>query len=42
VSRRDVDPGEEFVSVLEGSVTQWQKGKEEILGKAGKPERVLV
>jgi len=28
-------PGEEFAYVLEGSVTLWQKGKEDIVGKAG-------
>ena len=28
-------PGEEFVYILEGSVTLWQKGKEDITGNAG-------
>ena len=28
-------PGEEFAYVLEGSVTLWQKGKENVLGKTG-------
>ena len=28
-------PGEEFVYVLEGSVTLWQEGKENITGKTG-------
>jgi quercetin dioxygenase-like cupin family protein len=28
-------PGEEFAYVLEGSVTLWQKGKDDIVGKAG-------
>ena len=28
-------PGEEFAYVLEGSVTLWQKGKRNTLGKAG-------
>jgi quercetin dioxygenase-like cupin family protein len=28
-------PGEEFAYVLEGSVTLWQKGKKEIVGKEG-------
>ena len=33
-------PGEEFVYILEGSVTLWQKGKENITGKAGEVIRV--
>lgn len=28
-------PGEEFAYVLEGSVTLWQKGKEDVKGKTG-------
>lgn len=28
-------PGEEFAYVLQGSVTLWQKGKEDVTGKAG-------
>jgi quercetin dioxygenase-like cupin family protein len=28
-------PGEEFAYVLEGSITLWQKGKDDIVGKAG-------
>ena len=28
-------PGEEFAYILEGSVTLWQKGKEDIVGKQG-------
>ena len=28
-------PGEEFAYVLDGSVTLWQKGKDNIIGKAG-------
>jgi quercetin dioxygenase-like cupin family protein len=28
-------PGEEFAYVLEGSVTLWQKGKEDLVGKPG-------
>lgn len=28
-------PGEEFAYILEGSVTLWQKGKADIVGKAG-------
>ena len=28
-------PGEEFAYVLQGSVTLWQKGKEDMTGKAG-------
>jgi quercetin dioxygenase-like cupin family protein len=28
-------PGEEFAYILEGSVTLWQDGKENIVGKAG-------
>lgn len=28
-------PGEEFAYVLEGSVTLWQKGKDDIVGNAG-------
>jgi quercetin dioxygenase-like cupin family protein len=28
-------PGEEFAYILEGSVTLWQKGKEDIIGKPG-------
>jgi quercetin dioxygenase-like cupin family protein len=28
-------PGEEFAYVLEGSVTLWQKGKQDIVAKAG-------
>ena len=28
-------PGEEFAYILEGSVTLWQDGKENIIGKAG-------
>jgi quercetin dioxygenase-like cupin family protein len=28
-------PGEEFAYILEGSVTLWQKGKDDIVGKAG-------
>lgn len=28
-------PGEEFAYVLEGSVTLWQKGEEDLVGKAG-------
>ena len=33
-------PGEEFAYVLEGSVTLWQKGKEDIVGKAGDAMKV--
>ena len=33
-------PGEEFVYILEGSVTLWQKGKENILGKKGEVIKV--
>lgn len=33
-------PGEEFVYILEGSVTLWQKGKENILGNAGEVIKV--
>ena len=28
-------PGEEFAYILEGSVTLWQKGKDDIVGKPG-------
>jgi len=28
-------PGEEFAYILEGSVTLWQKGKDDIIGKPG-------
>jgi len=28
-------PGEEFVYILEGSVTLWQEGKDDVVGKAG-------
>ena len=28
-------PGEEFVYILEGSVTLWQKGKEDVAGNVG-------
>ncbi len=28
-------PGEEFAYILDGSVTLWQKGKDNIVGKAG-------
>ena len=28
-------PGEEFAYIIEGSVTLWQDGKEDIVGKAG-------
>jgi quercetin dioxygenase-like cupin family protein len=28
-------PGEEFVYILEGSVTLWQKGKEDVVGNVG-------
>lgn len=33
-------PGEEFAYVLEGSVTLWQKGKEDIVAKAGEAVKV--
>lgn len=33
-------PGEEFVFILKGSVTLWQKGKENILGKEGEVVKV--
>ncbi len=33
-------PGEEFVYVIEGNVTLWQKGKENITGKAGEVIKV--
>ena len=33
-------PGEEFVYILEGSVTLWQKGKENIFGKKGEVIKV--
>lgn len=28
-------PGEEFAYILDGSVTLWQKGKDDIVGRAG-------
>ena len=28
-------PGEEFAYVIEGTVTLWQKGKDDVVGKAG-------
>ncbi len=33
-------PGEEFVYILKGSVTLWQKGKENISGNAGEVIKV--
>ena len=33
-------PGEEFVYILKGSVTLWQKGKEDILVKEGEAVKV--
>ena len=33
-------PGEEFAYVLDGSVTLWQKGKEEIIGHKGDAMKV--
>ena len=33
-------PGEEFVYILEGSVTLWQKGKDNISGKKGEVIKV--
>ena len=33
-------PGEEFAYILEGRVTLWQKGKKELVGKAGDVMRV--
>ena len=33
-------PGEEFAYVIEGSVTLWQQGKQDILGKAGEAMKV--
>jgi len=33
-------PGEEFVYVLEGSVTLWQEGKKDVVGKAGEVVQV--
>lgn len=33
-------PGEEFAYVLEGTVTLWQKGKEDVVAKAGEVARV--
>ena len=33
-------PGEEFAYVLEGSVTLWQKGKADVVGRAGEVMKV--
>ena len=33
-------PGEEFVYIIDGSVTLWQKGKKDILGKKGEALKV--
>ena len=33
-------PGEEFAYVLEGSVTLWQKGKKDIVGREGEIVKV--
>ena len=33
-------PGEEFAYILEGSVTLWQKGKDDIVGKSGEIMKV--
>ena len=33
-------PGEEFAYVIEGTVTLWQEGKEDIVGKAGDAMKV--
>jgi len=33
-------PGEEFAYILEGSVTLWQKGKDDIVGKQGDAVKV--
>ena len=33
-------PGEEFAYIMQGSVTLWQKGKNDILGKAGEVVKV--
>jgi quercetin dioxygenase-like cupin family protein len=35
-------PGEEFAYVLEGSVTLWQKGKDDIVGKPGDVVKVAL